>query len=60
VDGLSEFFAMGGYARYVWTSFGSSALLIGGVAAFAALELSRTRRQVFARARARAAERTRP
>ncbi|WP_456412648.1 heme exporter protein CcmD [Thiolapillus sp.] len=26
--GLSEFFAMGGYALYVWGSFGATALLM--------------------------------
>jgi len=50
---LGEFFAMGGYALYVWTSFGLSFLLIGGVATYAGLEGSRTRRQTFARALAR-------
>ncbi|HDK38220.1 MAG TPA: heme exporter protein CcmD [Thiolapillus brandeum] len=27
-EGLSEFFAMGGYALYVWGSFGVTALLM--------------------------------
>jgi len=26
---MTEFFAMGGYGFYVWTSFGLSALIIG-------------------------------
>ncbi|WP_456407486.1 heme exporter protein CcmD [Thiolapillus sp.] len=27
-DGITEFFAMGGYALYVWGSFGMTALLM--------------------------------
>jgi heme exporter protein D len=27
---LSDFFAMGGYGLYVWTSFGAAALCMGG------------------------------
>ena len=27
---LAEFFAMGGYGLYVWTSFGATALCMGG------------------------------
>ena len=27
-DGITEFFAMGGYALYVWGSFGVTALLM--------------------------------
>jgi len=60
MDGLQEFLAMGGYALYVWSSFGLATLLIGGVALFAARELSRTRRQTFARALARDSDTSRP
>jgi heme exporter protein D len=28
VDGMLEFFSMGGYALYVWGSYGAAALLI--------------------------------
>ncbi|MEO2266870.1 heme exporter protein CcmD [Pseudoalteromonas pernae] len=30
-DSLSDFFAMGGYAFYVWLSFGSCALILIGL-----------------------------
>ncbi|MFY8272865.1 heme exporter protein CcmD [Pseudoalteromonas sp. SSDWG2] len=30
-NSLSEFFAMGGYAFYVWLSFGSCALILVGL-----------------------------
>lgn len=29
---MAEFFAMGGYAFHVWTSWGLTAVLLGGVA----------------------------
>ena len=47
---MSEFLAMGGYAFYVWTSFGLAALLLGGVALWSALEARRVERATFARA----------
>lgn len=45
---MAEFFAMGGYAFFVWSSFAAALLLIGGVVVYAARELSRTRRETFA------------
>lgn len=51
MNALSEFFSMGGYAFYVWSSFGATFLLVGGIVAWSRHELATTRRQVFARAR---------
>lgn len=38
---MSEFFAMGGYAVWVWSSWGVSALAILGLIGFAVLERQR-------------------
>lgn len=54
MSGLSEFLSMGGYAFYVWTSFGAALVLIGGVALFAVSELARVRRETFRASLARA------
>lgn len=35
---MAEFFAMGGYAIYVWSAWGASALAIFGLIGFAFLE----------------------
>lgn len=40
---MSEFFAMGGYAVWVWSSWGVSALAIFGLIGFAFLERQRAR-----------------
>ena len=50
MDALAEFIAMGGYAVYVWSSFGVAALLLGGIALWSAAEAKRVRRSTFARA----------
>ena len=47
---MNEFLAMGGYAFYVWTSFGLAAVLLGGIALWSALEARRVERATFARA----------
>lgn len=44
-NNLSEFLAMGGYAGYVWGSFGATALLM----AFEPLLVSRKRRETISR-----------
>ncbi len=31
---MSEFFAMGGYAAFIWPAYGISALLLGAAAVF--------------------------
>jgi heme exporter protein D len=31
VEAITEFFAMGGYAGYVWPAYGLTALVLGGV-----------------------------
>lgn len=38
---MSEFFAMGGYAAYVWSAWGASALAIIALIVFALLERAR-------------------
>jgi heme exporter protein D len=35
---MSEFFAMGGYAGFIWSSWGVSALCVLGLTVFAMLE----------------------
>ena len=35
---MSEFFAMGGYAAFVWSAWGVSALSLAGLAVYAAAE----------------------
>jgi len=48
---MSEFLAMGGYARYVWPAYGLSALVL----AWNAWSALRLRREQLAAARRRAA-----
>ncbi len=47
---MSEFFHMGGYAFYVWTSFGLTAILLVGLVVWASLahkrELARISRRL--------------
>lgn len=31
---MSEFFAMGGYGAYVWSAYGLTALVVGGLTVF--------------------------
>ncbi len=50
MDAFMDFLAMGGYAAYVWSSFGATALLLGGVVLWSAAEARRVRRSTFARA----------
>lgn len=53
-NSVSEFFAMGGYALYVWGSFGATALVVAGEIVL----LRRQRRAVLSELRnARLAER---
>ena len=51
MSALQEFLSMGGYAFYVWTSFGIAFLLIGGIVVWSERQLAATRRRVFQRAR---------
>jgi len=41
MNGMEEFWAMGGYAAFVWSSY---AIALGGLAALAGLSFARTRR----------------
>ncbi|MEC9407521.1 MAG: heme exporter protein CcmD [Pseudomonadota bacterium] len=41
-----SFWSMGGYAIYVWTSFGLTGLVLLGGALFSAGELARQRREI--------------
>ena len=50
---LREFLDMGGYATYVWSSYGLTLLVIGGIVWWSALELRRTREETLGRARVR-------
>ncbi len=51
MSNLAEFFHMGGYAFYVWLSFGSAFALVGGIVFWSWREWVSTRQRVFARAR---------
>ncbi len=46
-NSVSEFFAMGGYAFYVWGSFGLTALVMGGES----LLIRRQRKELLAQLR---------
>jgi heme exporter protein D len=43
---MNEFLAMGGYASYVWPSFGISLLVLVGAAAWTFARLARARRRL--------------
>ena len=49
---MAEFLRMGGYAAYVWPSFGLAALVLGGIVLGSSIELRRVRTETFRRARA--------
>lgn len=51
MDELQEFFAMGGYAFYVWTSYAIAFLMLTGIVVWSQRTLRRTRTQTFKRAR---------
>lgn len=48
---LREFFAMGGYAFYVWTSYAIAFLLLAGIVVWAQRTLRQTKTLTFKRAR---------
>ena len=48
---MAEFFHMGGYAFYVWTSFGLTALLLAGLVVWASLTHKRERARISRRLR---------
>jgi heme exporter protein D len=45
---MEAFFAMGGYAGYVWPAFGTSLIVLAGAAAWTFARLSRARRRLAA------------
>ncbi|NWH09560.1 MAG: heme exporter protein CcmD [Alphaproteobacteria bacterium] len=45
---MAEFFAMGGYGFYVWTSYGLAAAVILGLIGLSARALARVRAEVKA------------
>jgi heme exporter protein D len=45
---MSEFFAMGGYAAFIWPAYGVSALLLGGAVVFTVRAYRRARAQLAA------------
>lgn len=51
VTSLLEFFAMGGYAFYVWTSYALTAVLLVGIVGWSARQLKSTQQRTFRRAR---------
>ena len=57
---LAEFFHMGGYAAYVWSSYALTLLVIGGIVWWSARELRTTREETLKRARVRADSPRRP
>lgn len=46
-----EFFEMGGYAFYVWSSYGLTSIFLAGVVFWSAQQFRKTREQAFRRAR---------
>ena len=48
---MAEFLHMGGYAAYVWTSFGLTFIVLGGIVTGSMIELRRVRAETFRRAR---------
>jgi heme exporter protein D len=40
---LSEFFAMGGYAAFIWPAYGLTVLVIGGIVVDSFMRLRRVR-----------------
>jgi len=48
---MADFLHMGGYAAYVWSSFGLTLLVLGGIVAGSMIELRRVRAETFRRAR---------
>ena len=47
----SEFFQMGGYARYVWTAYGLTLVVLGGIVIAQLARHRRLRRDIARRAR---------
>ena len=45
---MSEFFAMGGYAGFVWPAYAITAAVLGGMCVRVVWSLRRTRREVAA------------
>ena len=45
---MNEFFAMGGYAAFIWPAYGISALLLGGAVALTVRAYRRARAQLAA------------
>jgi len=45
---MDKFFAMGGYAGYVWPAYGIAVLVIGGLALTSLMTYRRTRRALDA------------
>jgi len=43
---VSSFFAMGGYALYVWSSDGAALLILGGIAILSALRARQAARRL--------------
>lgn len=58
MDELIEFFHMGGYAFYVWTSYALTLVVLGGIVVWSALELRQVRTQTLQRARTTRVKRT--
>gem|GEM_PF-1386277 len=48
MTGIADFFAMGGYAFYVWTAYGLSFLIIVSVLLWSSYEQRRVTRESFA------------
>ena len=43
---MAHFFAMGGYARYIWPAFAASAVGIGAIVATTLRDYARAKRQL--------------
>jgi len=50
MDSLAEFFYMGGYAFFVWSSYALTTICLAGVVMWSSVQYRKTRKQSFKRA----------
>jgi len=50
MDSLAEFFYMGGYAFFVWSSYALTTVCLAGVVLWSSAQYRKTRKQSFKRA----------
>lgn len=50
MDSVAEFFHMGGYAFFVWSSYALTVVCLAGVVLWSSMQYRKTREQSFKRA----------